>query len=90
MDSLTLAFLPLALWWPVATGLSLLLVLGAVLWVFMQNRPSKRRGASAAPGWLPGAFALLALVLAEKSPAESWLPRRLGAGGKGMELGAFI
>lgn len=25
------------------------------------------------------------LVLAEKSPADSWLPRRVGAGGKGME-----
>jgi hypothetical protein len=62
MDSLSLGFLPLALWWPVATGLSLLLVLAAVLWMFMQNRPSQRRGASAAPAWLLGAFALLALV----------------------------
>ncbi|QMV71521.1 hypothetical protein HS961_00980 [Comamonas piscis] len=62
MDSLSLGFLPLALWWPVATGLSLLLVLGAVLWMFMQDRPSQRRGGSTSPAWLPWAFALLALV----------------------------
>ncbi len=62
MDSLTLAFLPLALWWPVALGLSLLLVLAAVLWMFVQNRSARQRAAGGGPAWLPWAFALLALA----------------------------
>ncbi len=62
MDSLTLAFLPLALWWPVATGLSVLLVLSAVLWMFLQNRPPRQQAPAGRPAWLPLAFALFALV----------------------------
>ncbi|WP_021026821.1 hypothetical protein [Comamonas sp. B-9] len=62
MDSLTLAFLPLTLWWPVAAGLSLLLVFAAVLWMFVQTRPARQRPAAGRPGWLPWAFALFALA----------------------------
>lgn len=63
MHSLSLAFLPLALWWPVALGLSLLLVLSAVLWISLQHRRAQKQPAPAGrTSWLPWAFAIFALV----------------------------